>query len=187
MQTDASNSYDNNNRIKRRKIANMNHPNASQSTTTSTSLRDQILSELKLEPYSTLIRLDHYIECFCSILGHYLRTPAATEQQQQHLQVVNNSGLNTYKNCFQFLLIYFFKVLVYQKEANLEKWRSMLNFVIEEKGEPYAKMLLDYLRIDGTKWSRIVADAPSTHLTMVKVVIKKAIKKCDLAENDEGI
>ena len=62
------------------------------------TLRDQILSELKLEPYMTLIRLNDFINCFCSILNKYLRVNGQTDEKQES---------SAYEKHFDCLLKYF--------------------------------------------------------------------------------
>ena len=142
------------------------------------TLRDQILSELKLEPYMTLIRLNDFINCFCSILNNYLRINEQSGEKQKS---------NAYDKHFDCLLKYFFHVLVYQKDTSLDKSFSLLNFVIEEHGQKYALRLLQYLCKDETTWNNIVKDAPSEHLTLVKVVVRKAVKKCNLSNDDKYV
>ena len=76
---------------------------------------------------------------------------------------------------------------MYQKDTSLDKSFSLLNFVIEEHGRKYALKLLQYLCKDETTWNNIVKDAPSEHLTLVKVVVRKAVKKCNLSNDDKYV
>ena len=46
---------------------------------------------------------------------------------------------------------------------------------------------MQYLCKDETTWNNIVNDAPSEHLTLVKVVVRKAVKKCNLPNDDKYV